>query len=171
MKGIALMLIFIGCSIGGVWIDQDQRKRIKELETFIYLFELLKAEIDYQLTPLKEACQMIGVREQGNIGNIFLYFSEQLEAKESVDLNQMWQGALEAYRGKLHLKEGDYENLSAFSMACGYLDKNMQKRNLDMVIEKMEHEKKLSQEKYERCSKLNKSLGVLIGAAIVIFLL
>ena len=91
--------------------------------------------------------------------------------KESVDLNQMWLLALESYRGRLHLKEQDYEQLIAFSRACGYLDKNMQKRNLDMVIEKLEHERKISQEKYERCSKLNKSLGILIGATLVIFLI
>lgn len=171
MKEIALILIFLGCSLGGIWIDQDQRKRIKELETFIYLFELLKAEIDYQLTPLKDACKSIGERAEGSIGQIFLCFSEQLEAKESVDLNQMWLLALESYRGRLHLKEQDYEQLIAFSRACGYLDKNMQKRNLDMVIEKLEHERKISQEKYERCSKLNKSLGILIGATLVIFLI
>lgn len=171
MKWIALILIFCGCSVGGIWIDEDQRKRIRELETFAYLFELLKAEIDYQLTPLKDACKQISDRQEGTIGEIFLHFANQLEAKESVDLNSMWKNALSTYKSKLHLKEGDYENLLTFSNACGYLDKNMQKRNLDMVIEKVEHERKLSEEKYERCSKLNKSLGVLIGAALVIFLM
>ena len=32
-------------------------------------------------------------------------------------------------KGKLYLKDTDYENLASFSHACGYLDKNMQKRN------------------------------------------
>ena len=171
MKWIVLGLIFGGCSLGGVWVDEDQRKRIKELETFAYLFEILKAEIDYQLTPLKEACKQIGERDEGYIGKIFSHFADQLEAKESVDLNGMWKQALKTYKGRLHLKDSDYENLMMFSNACGYLDKNMQKRNLDMVIEKIEHEKKLSEEKYERCSKLNKSLGLLIGAALVLFLM
>ena len=171
MKWCALIIIFIGCTLGGVWVDEDQRKRIKELQSFIYLFEILKAEIDYQLTPLKDACKQVGKREEGDIGKIFISFANQLEAKESVDLNGMWKKALEAYRGRLHLNASDYEDLLAFSGACGYLDKNMQKRNLDMVIEKIEHERKLSEEKYERCSKLNKSLGVLIGAALVIFLM
>jgi len=171
VKWLLLVLIFFACTVVGVWIDEDQRKRIKELEKFIYLFELLKAEIDYQLTPLKEACVQAGQREERGIGKIFLNFANQLEAKESVDLNAMWMGALEAYKGQLHLQEKDYEMLSAFSGACGYLDKNMQKRNLDMIIEKIQRERKLSEEKYERCSKLNKSLGALIGAALVIFLI
>lgn len=171
MKWFALGFIFFGCSVGGVWIDEDQRKRLRELEMFAYLFELLKAEIDYQLTPLKDACRLLGDRQEGSIGKIFLHFANQLEARECVNINEMWKKSLDTYRGSLHLKEIDYENLMAFSGACGYLDKNLQKRNLDMVIEKLEHERKLSEEKYERCSKLNKSLGVLIGAAVVIFLM
>ncbi|MBP3887062.1 MAG: stage III sporulation protein AB [Cellulosilyticum sp.] len=171
MKGIILAVIFVICSLMGIWVDEDQRKRIKQLESFEYLFGLLRGEIDYQLTPLKEACKQISQRDQKGIGQIFDQFAKELEAKESADLNEMWKSALETYKGKLHLKETDYEILESFSNACGYLDKNMQKRNLDFVIEKLAHEKKLSAEKYERCSKLNKSLGVLLGAAIVIFLL
>lgn len=171
MRGIVLGIIFLLCSLAGVWIDEDQRKRIKELESFVYLFELLKGEIDYQLTPLKEACMQISQRDHQGIGKIFMQFAKRLETKESADLNDMWKQSLEDYRGKLYLKETDYEILESFSQACGYLDKNMQKRNLDYVIEKLDHERKVSQEKYERCSKLNKSLGVLIGAAIVIFLI
>lgn len=171
MKGILLIGIFIACSIGGIWIDEDQRKRIQEIGRLMYLFELLKAEIDYQLTPLKEACMQIGQRDGGSIGQIFLDFAEQLEAKECVDLSEMWEQALNRVKCKLHLKSGDYELISAFGGACGYLDKNMQKRNLEMVLEKLEHERKLSEEKYERCSKLNKSLGVIIGAAVVIVLI
>lgn len=171
MRWIILGIIFIMCSLMGIWIDEDQRKRVKELESFAYLFGLLRGEIDYQLTPLKEACVQISQREHKNIGPIFAVFAKQLEAKESADLNEMWKVSLDTYRGKLCLKQMDYEILESFSNACGYLDKNMQKRNLDYVIEKLEHERKISQEKYERCSKLNKSLGVLVGAALVIFLI
>lgn len=170
MRWMILTVIFSICTLMGIWIDEDQRKRIKQLERFIYLFGLLKGEIDYQLTPLKEACLQVSQRDGKEIGAIFIHFARQLEAKESTDLNIMWKQSLEAYKRNLYLKETDYEILQQFSSACGYLDKNMQKRNLDYVIEKLEHERKLSEEKYERCSKLNKSLGVLVGAAIVIFL-
>lgn len=171
MKWIGLAIIFSCCTVCGIWIDEDQRKRLKELERFIYLFELLKAEIDYQLTPLKEACIQITYHEEGVLKRVFLYFSKQLEEKKSVDVGKMWAAALEEYRGELHLKEADYNIIKSFGNACGYLDKNMQKRNLDMVIEKIEHERKLSEMKYEKCSKLNKALGMLVGAVLVIFLI
>lgn len=171
MKWIILGIIFLLCCMIGVWIDEDQRKRIQELEKFMYAFELLKAEIDYQLTPLREACLEIGRREENRVGEVFERFANKLEEKESTNLNQMWKEALELYRKNLHLKAGDYDLISEFSGACGYLDKAMQKRNIEMVIDKIAHEKKRSQEQYERCSKLNKTLGVLAGATLVILLI
>lgn len=171
MKWIGLGIIFICCTVCGVWIDQDQRKRLKELERFIYLFELLKAEIDYQLTPLKEACIEVTYHEEGILKKVFLYFAKQLEEKQTLEVGKMWEAALAAYKGELHLKESDYNLIRSFGSACGYLDKNMQKRNLDMVIEKIEHERKLSEAKYEKCTKLNKALGMLVGGVLVIFLI
>ena len=163
--------IFSLCCLAGFWIDEAQRKRINELEKFMYVFEILKAEIDYQLTPLKEACMHIGEREKNSVGKVFLSFAQILEEKESVNLSQMWQTALVSQKEVLHLKTDDYVTLEEFSGACGYLDKALQKRNLEMVIDKMAHEKKRSEEQYERCTKLNKSLGVLVGATLVILLI
>lgn len=171
MKWIGLSIVFGCCTLCGIWRDEDQRKRIKELEHFIYLFELLKAEIDYQLTPLKEACIQISYHEQGAIKGVFLSFAKELDEKMSVDIRKMWDHALKSQQAKLHLQAEDYKLLQSFGDSCGYLDKNMQKRNLDMVIERLEHERRLSEEKYERCTKLNKSLGMLVGAALVIFLI
>lgn len=171
MKYFCLGGIFIICCLVGFWIDEGQRKRINELETFIYVFEILKAEIEYQLTPLKEVCMHIGEREKNSVGYVFSRFAQILEQKESVDLSGMWQTALESQKDALHLKVDDYVTLETFSGACGYLDKELQKRNLEMVIDKITHEKKRSQEQYERCSKLNKSLGVLVGATLVILLI
>lgn len=171
MKYFCLGGIFSICCLVGFWVDEGQRKRINELEKLIYIFEILKAEIDYQLTPLKEACKHIGEREKNSVGDVFDKFAELLEEKESANLNEMWQTALCSQKESLHLKADDYMTLGAFSGACGYLDKELQKRNLEMVIDKMNHEKKRSQEQYERCSKLNKSLGVLVGVALVILLI
>lgn len=171
MKWLGLGIIFVACMMGGIWVDQDQRKRLKELDEMIYLFELLKGEIDYQLTPLKEACQNVGRRSQEGVGKIFMAFAELLESKTSTEVDQMWRQSIERYKDELHLLQQDYEILEDFGGACGYLDKQMQERNLQMTIEKIEHERKGAQEKYERCSKLNKSMGILIGAAIVIFLI
>lgn len=171
MKGIGLAIIFIGCTLFGIWKDQDDKKRIKELERFIYLFECLKGEISYQLTPLVEACTRISEHEGYGIKKIFNEFVSQLERKESIDLRGMWQNALRKYKGELHLCEADIQLLLGFGEGCDYLDQAMQERNLELLIFKMRDYVGEVKRVYEKQNKLNKSLGALIGAGLVIVLI
>ncbi|MDF2596836.1 MAG: hypothetical protein K0R69_3177 [Clostridia bacterium] len=170
MKALGIVMVFVSCSMCGFIIDWNENKRIKELEKFIYAFELLKAEIDYRLTPLQEACLYVASLSKAGIRSVFEKFVEALESKVCIDLNEMWQSALESNKLHFHLKQQDYDLLLTFSNACGYLDKNMQKKNIDMLIQKLQEELLLSKSKYQRNTKLNKYLGILIGACISIFL-
>lgn len=171
MKMLGIIIMFAGCSMCGFIIDWQENRRIKELEKFIYAFEILKAEIDYRLTPLQEAALYVSQLSQGGIKKVFEKFAETLEAKSTPDLNVMWEDALKAYSSFFHLNQQDYQLIAEFSNACGYLDKNMQKKNIDMLIYKLDQELVLSKNKYQKHTKLNKYLGVLIGACIGIFLI
>lgn len=172
MKLLAIGLVLIGCILGGIWLDEDQKKRIEELGKFIYLFELLKAEIDYRLTPLKEACLIVGKRTNNkSIDAVMISFAKSLEDKESVRVEEMWKNAINAQKQAFHLQAEDYKLLYSFGGACGYLDKNMEKRNIEMVLEQLRQSTKEAKEKYQKTSKLNRSLGVLVGLGLSIFLL
>lgn len=172
MKLLAIGLVLIGCTMGGIWLDEDQKKRIQELEKFIYLFELLKAEIDYRLTPLKEACLIVGRKtNHKSIEGVMVHFAKSLEDKDSIRVEEMWERALKTRKGEFHLQEEDYQLLYSFGGACGYLDKNMEKRNIEMVVEQLKQMTKEAKARYQKTSKLNKSLGILVGLGISIFLL
>jgi len=171
MKILGIVIVFISCSLCGFIIDFNEGKRIKELEKFIYAFEILKAEIDYRLTPLQEAAMYAGRLTIEGVKKVFETFASAIGHKNTTDLNEMWQGSLKSNKHYFHLREQDYELLYEFSNACGYLDKNMQKQNIDMLIRKLQAELTQSKEKYQKNTKLNKYLGVLIGASIGIFLI
>jgi len=171
MKLAMLILIFVCCSLFGLCMDNDERKRLKELEQFIYLFEMLKGEIDYQLTPLMTACHKVAGYINGGVSQTFCFFSQQLEMENEKELGAMWHSALEKGKHFLHLKSSDYEILEGFGSNDGLLDKYLQKRQIEIVIDKLEHERKQGQEKYEKYSKLNRYLGMVVGGAIVIFLI
>ena len=148
MKLLAIGLVFIGCIIGGFWLDGDQKKRIEELEKFMYLFELLKAEIDYRLTPLKEACLIAGKRTNNKgIQAVMSSFATSLEARESVHVEEMWAKAVNTQKGTFHLRSEDYQLLYSFGGACGYLDKNMEKRNIERVLEALKEQTSSAKER------------------------
>lgn len=171
MKLILLTILFSCCTLFGLWMDGDDRKRLKELENFIYVFEMLKGEIDYQRTPLKEACKGVAAYGKYKVGDVFLNFAAALAQQEETQLHAMWVKALTSQKSNLHLKEEDYKILESFGGSDGYRDKQMQERNLELILEKLEHERKLSEEKYERCGKLTRCIGMLVGIALVIFLM
>lgn len=172
MKLLAIGLVLLGCTLGGIWLDEDQKKRIEELEKFIYLFELLKAEIDYRLTPLREACLIVGKKtNHKGIEGVMINFAKSLEDKESVSVEEMWEQAINAKKSAFHLQEEDYKLLYDFGGACGYLDKNMEKRNIEMVLDQLITKSKEAKVKYQKTSKLSRSLGVLVGLGLSIFLL
>ena len=108
---------------------------------------------------------------KGQVKQVFLDFATFLEEQEGETILKMWEMALEKNKVLFHLKEEDYCLLETFGSCCGYLDKSMQTRNLEMILEKLGYAKKQGEEKYEKCSKLNRSLGMLIGGALVIFLI
>lgn len=171
MKLAMLSLIFICCTLFGLCMDNDERRRLKEMEQFIYLFEMLKGEIDYTLTPLISACYKVAGYVKGGVSQTFYFFSEQLEVGSEQEFGAMWHSALERGKYFLHLKPLDYEILEGFGSSDGLMDKYLQKRQIELVVEQLEHERKKGQEKYEKCTKLNRYLGMLIGGALVIFLI
>lgn len=171
MKLMGIALILIGCTVSGFVIDGWEKRRIKELENFIYLFEILKRDIAYHLTPLGEACTSVSKFGVAGVREVFRDFEMQLKDKTLFDTNTMWLEALHGQTKKMCLKEDDYTILQSFGKACGYLDQEMQEKNIEMVIEALKGNVKTLKKRYEKTTKINKYLGFFIGACISIFLI
>lgn len=170
MKIIGITIILIGCTAIGFFIDAWQKERVKELEELIYAFEILKGEIDYRLTPFIEACHTVTQMTPHSIGKLFDCFQIQLRDRQLVDTKVMWEKALKETKNYFHLMEEDYTVLSEFGNTIGYLDKEMQKRNIELLLYKLMKVKEEAKEKYNRTSKMYKGIGILVGACISIVL-
>lgn len=171
MKIIGIAIILISCTAIGFFIDAWQKERVKELEELIYAFEILKGEIDYRLTPLIEACHMITQMTSNSIGKLFASFQIHLTDRQLVDARVMWDEAIKENKEAFHLTEEDYTMLGEFGNIVGHLDKEMQKRNIELLLNKLTKVKEESKEKYNRTSKMYKGIGILIGACISIVLI
>lgn len=162
-------MILMSCTVGGFLVDLNEKKRITELNQLVYLFELLKGEINYCLTPLQEAT--LKVSEYGDLDHIFRDFSRIIGERNGLSLSEMWQKVLQSKSARLHLNQEDLEKIGRFGVACGYLDKTMQEKNIELTILTLKETATLAKENYEKHSKVNRYLGFLIGACITIFLI
>lgn len=171
MKLLGITIILLACTAMGFYIDAWQRERVRELEELMYAFEILKGEIDYRLTPLIEACQTVSDMTSQNISLVFKSFGQCLRDRQAVDTKQMWEQSIRVNKGELHLTDEDYMVLSEFGSIVGHLDKEMQKRNIELLLNKLGRVKDEAKERYARTSKMYKGMGILIGACISIVLI
>lgn len=171
MKILGILLICTSCSLCGFVIDRWKKQRLNELQKWIDAFERLKGEIEYRMTPLYESSILIANFAPDNIKKVFLDFAKMLKEKESTDLYQMWQRAIHKNEGLFHLNEEDYKLIGEFARKYDGADKSMHQKSLSHIIERLRYELDKEQKEYQKTSKLNRYLGVLIGICISIFLI
>lgn len=171
MKILGILLICTSSSIYGFVIDRWKKLRLNELQKWIDAFERLKGEIEYRMTPLYEASILIADFAPDNIKKVFLDFAKMLKEKESTDLYQMWQKAICKNEGLFHLNDEDYKLIGEFASKYDGVDKSMHQKSLGHIIDRLRYELDKEQQVYEKTSKLNRYLGVLIGICISIFLI
>ncbi|ONI37676.1 hypothetical protein AN639_00820 [Candidatus Epulonipiscium fishelsonii] len=171
MQILGIALILMTCTLIGYAFERNEYRRVKEYEQLIYGFEILKSEIDYSLSPLSEACLTASKLTQDGVQQIFIRFNYHLTKREETDTKRMWEKSIDESRQYLSLKEEDYTMLSMFGNIAGYLDKELQKRNIEMLLEKLVIQKKEITSNYNRTSKMYKGLGILIGLSVSIILL
>lgn len=171
LKFIGILMVFTGCSLTGILMDLNYRKRMKELENFIYAFEYLKGEIDYRLTPLQEACERVGIETGHEIGKVFITFSRRLGERTALTGSTLWKEALESEKYRYHLLEEDYSILEEFGRGIGQMDKKMQQATINLIQDKLKMALDLALKEHERTGKLKTGMGILVGACISILII
>lgn len=171
LKMMGILMVFVGCSLTGIMIDMKYRKRVKELEELIYALECLKGEINYRLSPLQEACEVIGSQMHHGVGDLFMCFADLLKQKQVADLYILWKEALKRQAHRFHFNEEDYALLYEFGRGLGYLDKQMQQANIDLYLNKLKSILERALREQEKSSKLRTGMGILIGACVSILII
>lgn len=171
MKLLGLMMIFVGCAFVGFLMDAKNKKRLKELEALVQSFEQLKGDIDYRLTPLPEACIHIAGSSGQGVGHIFRNFGMSLDERKCTDTGGLWREAIEKEKHRYSLQQEDYEVLYGFGRQSGYMDKEMQKKQIEFVLIRLRELVAYAQANKEKSSKLYTGMGILIGACLCILLI
>ncbi len=164
----AACIIFASTLLGSYWsrLDDYRKADLQELKKAL---SLLKTEIIYAITPLPEALEHIGNRLE-TFKLLFLEISKEFKNRNGESAYVIWERTIVKLKGT-HLNREDKEILINFGKALGYLDKEMQTKNIELTIEYLEeHIGKLA-ESQSKNRKLYQSLGILGGLLLTIILL
>ena len=165
---IFLILVITGSTSIGFLLSKKYVNRVIELKKISSFINILKNKIRFTHKPLIEALEEIGnIDKNERISNIFLKTSRKIKDKKVLEA---WSEAIEEEKFFLDLTNEDINLIKQFGAMLG-------KEDLEGEISKMEEFSVLLNSQIKKAEgeslkneKMYKSLGTIIGLAIVIIL-
>jgi stage III sporulation protein AB len=151
-------------------------KRLSQLEQLRRMIFLLKGQIVYANASLPEAFEAVGKREKGPLGALFLAAAKQAETLEEANFSAVWEQEIEKLeekngREQSALSRSDRQSLAGLGRHLGFLDREMQERNLLLYLEELDEQiAQLRGHRQETC-RLYTSLGVMGGIFLAVILI
>lgn len=170
LRILGSLLVTVSCSGLGVLMASQWKERLKTAEKLRKMIFLLKGEIVYGKSPLAEAFERTGKRGGGKIGALFENVSERLSRQQGETFYDIWQEEIDRLPKEVCLSGEDRQNLKGLGEHLGYLDMEMQERNLLLYLEQLDLTiDYLRQHKEEKC-RLYTSLGIMGGLFLTVIM-
>lgn len=170
MKLLGAVLLFFVCACTGLIVANLLTRRPQELRQLRGAFHVLETEIAYGSQPLDSALQQIGARENGPVGRFFSRAAHYLQRKDGTAAYECWRQALADVKTDLALREQDRHILLRLGSKIGLSDRHDQVNHLRLAQATLEAEEAKAVHDQEKYAKMSRSLGVLLGALLVILL-
>ena len=171
LKGTGILLILLGSTGLGLTMAGELEKRIEELQTLQQLMLLLRSEIRYMHQPLPEAFLRMGREAPEPFGDFFMRTAAALQKRDGQTAGRIWTENLGILLPRLHLERHEVQELRELGNMLGYLDVEMQLNVLDYYLEKLKNSTEQARETAKSRKKVYRYLGVLGGAALVLFII
>lgn len=169
MKITGCILIVTGTSGYGFWMAARYGERLKMLEQLRQMIFLLKGQIIYANAPLEEAFEAVGNRTEGALSELFYRVAGRIREQQGEPFVQIWKEEIDGL-GPEALTQKDRLALAGMGEHLGFMDRDMQERNLLLFLEQLDLEiQGLRAHKQER-TRLYTSLGVMGGLFLAILL-
>lgn len=164
-KIIALFLVFIICTILGMYEAKKYDNRVEALKQIKNALEVLKSKIEFTYAPIKDNFIEISKIVYKNEKNIF---QDCIENMKDYEISEAWNIAVD---NDSSLIKEDKSTIKMFGKLLGKTDKsgqineiNLTSKLLDSLIDKAEQEK-------NKNYKLFRTLGSTIGIGLCIILI
>lgn len=170
-KILGSMLVIVASSAIGYLQGMSYQKYAKELQILHQMFRMLKSEIQYANTPLREAFFHIGSKTEGIYGRWLIEVSRCLEERSGTTFFSLWKDSIDSYLPESILKEQDIQNLKSLGSNMGCMDKTLQLGVVDLYLSELEVKIQEVREQITEKRKLCNCLGIMSGIFLVIVLI
>lgn len=163
-------MILLGGTGLGFCKSREYTRRQKNLREFIQAAIYLKGEIRCGNTALPDAFEEVSRKLTGIQKDLFREASQELRGTDSRMLGEIFRSCAEKKLREAELVESEKNLIISLGERLGYLDKEMQLRQLEIFEEELLRMTELLERELPEKKKLCRSLGILGGIFLGILL-
>jgi len=165
LKITIYLCIFISCSLIGMFVSKKYSNRVNELKEFKNALNIFKTKIKYTYDTLPEIFDEISRSLDSNISSVFKVASEKMNLCSA---GEAWELALKME--DLSINSDDIDALKQLGKLLGKTDLDGQISRIDMTLEFLEKQIIIAEKLKYKNEKMYRTLGMIMGIAIVIIL-
>ena len=169
VKYIFLSFIFASASLIGIMFSKKYKNRVEELKSFKEACNVLESKIKFTYEPLGDIFEEIADIYQNNqISNIFKNTNINMKNK---DFRLAWNESIEKSKQQLNLKKEDINIIKSLGNMLGKTDVQGQLSEISLNMNFLDTQIRLAEEEQHKNEKMYKTLGTIVGLAIIIILI
>lgn len=168
LKAVGLILIIIAGTGLGFSKCFALSEREKNLKSILRMVILLKGEISYGHSSLPDAFAMTSEKMQGKFGEFLKETSLRMMDSPGMRFGQIFRECVQRKLHPLYLTKEEEEALLSLGEHLGYLDLNMQIRQLEMFEKELIFWIENLQAEIPEKKKIFQSLGILGGILLAV---
>ena len=168
MLGIKIVIysfIFLSCSLIGILVSKKYINRVNELKEFKNALNLFKTKIRYTYEPIPDIFKEISENVNSNISEVFKNAANKMDILAAGDA---WNLALKI--DTLNINDEDRNVLKNLSKLLGKTDLQGQINQIEMTSDYIEEQIQKAEKERNKSERMYRTLGMIIGMAIVIIL-
>ena len=165
IKTFILLLIFIASINGGKIIAKRYSNRVQELRDMKNALNIFLTKIKFTYEAIPFSFREISENINGNIGKIFKNASENMKGESAGDA---WQNAVEQIETSLTKEDKDV--ITGLGKLLGKTDLDGQISEIKLVQNFLNTQIEIAEKERQKNEKMYRTLGGVVGLAIIIIL-
>ena len=170
LKLLGAVLVLLSGTLAGFYQARQFASRPRQIRELILSLQRLETEISYGYTPLPEALARIGDGLKDPLGALFRDAASRMSPEHATTAQDSIRSALQTHWKQTSMKRAERDILEQLGGVLGTSDRQDQLKHISLAAGQLKLEETAAREDQAKYEKMSKSLGLLLGALIVIMI-
>ncbi|MCI9176453.1 MAG: hypothetical protein HFH49_16275 [Lachnospiraceae bacterium] len=170
LKLLGSILVLSASLLYGWKVNEEQKEHVEQLIAMKEMFLMLQGEISYARTPLREAFLQIAAQGKEPFSGFLKQAAEGMREQEG-SMGEFWGRLVDEAAGEFYFTREEQGLLKRAGENFGYLDVQMQLKNLELYMEQAEVFIQNAQKELKDRQKIARTLSLMCGLFLVILLI